>query len=154
MRFLFILISIAVVFSCKSTKKSVDAASLQESTLVISMKKTACYGTCPVYEIQIYGDLSVKLKGEQHIDLIGDFESSISQERLDQLKEKFREADFFSFEEKYWEAYTDLPTTYVYFNDDGKELQVMDYVGAPDSLKDLEKEVGMLLEELDWTPVN
>ena len=147
---LLIFLSILIITSCKTSKKTVDAAPTQEVYLSISMKKTACYGTCPVYEIQIYSDLSVKLKADQHLDKTGTFESKISGKRLDQIKAMFLEADFFSFKDQYTKKVTDLPTTYLYFNDSGKEKRVMDYYGAPESLKSLENEVASLLDELDW----
>ena len=151
MRFLFLIVlSIFLFSSCKSSKDATKAGSSQERVLLISMKKTACYGTCPVYELQIYSDLAVNLKGEMHLDKIGIFEAKISRGRLEQIQTMFREADFFSFQDKYSEKITDLPTTYVYFNDSGQEKKVMDYYGAPEALKNLEKELSSFLEELDW----
>jgi len=151
LNFLLTIILSVALFACQTAKKSIDAASTQEASLVISIKKTACYGTCPVYELQIYSDLSVTLKGEQYVDKIGEFQASINQVKLNELKDLFRDADFFSFEDKYWEAFTDLPTTYVYFTDGGKSKKIMDYHGAPRSLKELENEVAKLLDELEWT---
>jgi len=150
MRFLFIFSVFLVVNACQTSKKSLNADSSPEASIIISMKKTACYGTCPVYTIQIYSDLRVRLKGEQYIDHIGDFNSVIEKGRFESLIRQFKDSDFFSFEEKYWEAYSDLPTTYVYFSDGGHEKEVMDYYGAPQSLRDLEAEIARLLEELEW----
>ena len=81
-----------VLFSCKTSQKSVDAVPSEASDIVISIRKTPCYGTCPAYEMQIYSDLSVKLKGERFLDLIGEFESTLSPERMAQLKQAFDEA--------------------------------------------------------------
>jgi hypothetical protein len=114
------------------------------------MKKTACYGTCPVYEIQIYSDLTVYLSGERHLDQIGNFKSTLTNEKFEYLKSQFRDIDFFELEDKYWEAYTDLPTTYVYFSDQEREKKIEDYVGAPQKLKNLEKEIAGLLDDLKW----
>jgi hypothetical protein len=117
------------------------------------MKKTACYGTCPVYRLQIYSDLTVTLKGERHIDYIGDYVAIIEKEKLASLRDQFRKADFFSFEKEYKKAISDLPTTYVYFEDEGNTKEVMDYSGAPQSLRDLEEELAKLLEVLEWKQV-
>jgi len=152
MRFLFILFLSLAVFSCQ-TSKSLNAGPSSEASLVMSMKKTACYGTCPVYRIQIYSDLTVTLKGERHIDNIGDYVATIPKERLASLTDQFRESDFFSFEEKYSKPITDLPTTFVYFADAGNTKEVMDYSGAPQSLRDLEAELAKLLEELEWRKI-
>ncbi len=156
MRFwLSILFTISVLscYSCRTSKSSFNASSVDAAPVIISMKKTACYGTCPVYEIQIYGDLTVTLKGERNIDRIGNFKSVIKKESLDRLVDRFREADFFSFEDEYTGNYTDLPTTYLFFSDQGKTKKIMDYYGAPSSLRELEEQVALLLQELDWEQV-
>ena len=155
MRFLFcFILSIFILSSCKTSKKSIDASSSIMEPLVISMKKTACYGTCPVSDLQIYGDLTVNLKAERHLDKIGNFQASISEQRFEEIKTMFRAAEFFSLEDKYSESITDLPTTYVHFADSGKEKRIMDYYGAPKALKELESELSLLLEELTWIKID
>ena len=142
-----------LISGCKSTKKTINMVPSEEATLLISMKKTACYGSCPVYEIQIFSDLTVILNGERYLDKVGNFFSTLPEKRLEELRSRFIEADFFSFQDKYTERITDLPTTYVYFNDSGNEKKVMDYSGAPDALKNIENDIASLLDELKWSKV-
>ena len=118
------------------------------------MKKTICYGTCPAYEIKIYDNLKVSLKGEMYLDQIGSFEAKISKARFSELIQLFSEANFFEFENKYYEAFSDLPTTYILFSHNGQSKEIMDYYGAPEALKKLEEEVARLLDELDWKKVS
>lgn len=153
MRHLFIYTLLLGFISCQTSKKGMDAATDAKGIVVISMKKTICFGSCPVYEIKIFDDLKVSLIGEKYLDQIGSFEAKISKTRLSELTEMFSEAKFFEFEDKYYEAYSDLPTTYIMFSQDDQSKEIMDYYGAPEALKSLEAEVALLLEELDWKKV-
>ena len=153
MRYLFTYMLLLFLMSCQTSKKGLDASTVKNNGLVISMKKTICYGTCPAYEIKIYDNLKVSLKGEKYLDLIGSFEAKISKSRLSELSQMFSEANFFEFENKYYKAFSDLPTTYILFSQDGQSKEIMDYYGAPEVLKKLEEEVAMLLDELDWKKV-
>jgi len=154
MRYLFTYMLLLFLMSCQTSKRGFAAGVVKNNGLVVSMKKTICYGTCPAYEIKIYDNLEVSLKGEKYLDLIGSFESKISKARLGELSQMFSDANFFEFDNKYYEAFSDLPTTYIMFSQDGQSKEIMDYYGAPEALKKLEEEVAKLLDELDWKKVN
>ncbi|MDX1629246.1 MAG: DUF6438 domain-containing protein [Fulvivirga sp.] len=117
------------------------------------MKKTPCFGECPEYELMIFEDRTVVIDAKQHLDLEGRYISKLSDERYHTLIEKFIEHDFFAFKDKYTSNVTDLPTTYVTFRHEGKVKEVMDYHGAPEALKELEKAVHQLIVELEWEKV-
>lgn len=145
---IFTIIAIVLFFSCKTVQKTVS------DLPVISMIKTACFGSCPVYEINIFYDGKVELKGEMFMDLIGGFRADLTKSELKQLINAFEERDFFAFEDEYSAKITDLPTTYLSFNYQGRNKKIKDYYNAPEELKALEKMVAELLEKLDWKPVN
>ena len=157
MKILLKVTVIALLISCQTNKqmKSADSgSSSQDKSLVISMKKTMCYGKCPVYEIEIYDDLTVLFSGEKNVDLIGVYTASIDDSIYDSLVKKFNDANFFTFQKEYKKAVSDLPTTYLFFSDGAKSMKVKDYYGAPDSLKALEKSVADLIPELEWSRSN
>ncbi len=141
-------------FSCHTTKKmrTTDAVTtaVTNKLIVISMKKTMCYGRCPVYEVEIYNDRTAKYIGEKYVDNIGEFTATVPEERYNVLLEQFKSANFFAFEKEYRAAVSDLPTTYLFFSYEGKSRKIMDYYGAPESLKTLEKSVADLVNDLEW----
>ena len=150
-----IYVTLAIAFiSCNTTKKMgiTDAAAptVADKTIVISMKKTMCYGQCPVYEIEIYNDHTAKYIGEKNVDNVGEFIATLPEERYNTILQQFKNASFFEFEKEYRAAVSDLPTTYLFFSYEGKSKKVMDYYGAPKSLKALEKMVVELVNELKW----
>ena len=152
---IFIYVTLTIAFiSCHTTKKmsTTDTAALAvtDKAIVISMKKTMCYGQCPVYEVEIYNDLMAKYKGEKNVDNVGEFIATVPEERYNTLLEQFKNARFFEFKKEYRAPVSDLPTTYLFFSYEGKSKKVMDYYGAPESLKALENLVAELVNELEW----
>lgn len=121
---------------------------------VASIKRTACYGTCPEYEMTFHSNLSVEFNGTKNVDMIGTYTSKISQLQLEDIKGKFDEIGFYELEDKYTSAATDLPTTWVYYSDGKRTKTVMDYTGAPEKLNDLEGFLDQFIKELDWKKSN
>lgn len=121
----------------------------QDSSPIISYIKTRCMGSCPSYQFKVFPDGSAQFVGEAFVDRMGTWTSELNENKLRQLKNLFTESDFFSFEERYYQAVSDLPTTYLFFKDED-EKKVMDYYGAPEQLKALERQIEIFIEELDW----
>lgn len=138
------LIVILFLYSCAASKN------YTQDDIVFSMKKTSCYGPCPVYEMKIYKNGFVKLTAEEHLDLKGEFYTKLPGSKVKMLVSKFKEAGFFEMERQYTSIIKDLPTTWIYFSNEGRQKRIKDYYGAPDSLRDLEKELSSLLESEDW----
>jgi hypothetical protein len=114
------------------------------------MKKSSCYGPCPVYELKIYKNGYVKLTAEEHLDLQGEFYTKLPGSKVKALISKFKEAGFFEMESEYTSITKDLPTTWIYFSNEGRQKRIKDYDGAPESLRELEKELSSLIESEDW----
>ena len=121
---------------------------------IISMEKTTCYGTCPAYLFKTFPDGSVTYTGIKYVDLIGDYAAKISSEELTALRNLFDEADFFSFANVYSANITDLPTTYLYYDNGSQNTKITDYHGAPESLKKLEGDIEAIINSVDWKKVN
>ena len=143
-----LLMTLALQLSCASPRVG------KEEDKVITMEKTECYGTCPVYLLEIYENGTVTLDARRFMDMEGMHFAKLSKEDLNQLIARFVEADFFAFEDSYDSEVSDLPTTYIRFRWEGKSKKIKDYVGAPDSLKQLESLIHALVGELEWRKVD
>ena len=66
------LVALMLVASSAACKKSatVDAVAL-DSSLVASLERGPCRGSCPVYRVELYGDGKVRFDGKQHVGTIG-----------------------------------------------------------------------------------
>ena len=147
-RLAFIALFLLVV-SCKSSRQQ-----KVESVVIIMMEKTACMGTCPVYKFEVFLDKTARYHGKANVDLIGEYQTTLSEAQLEYLKNSFAEADYFTFANVYSAQLTDLPTTFLYYNNGRESLKVTDYWGAPEELKDLENQLEEFIKTLDWQKVN
>jgi hypothetical protein len=142
---LFILSVFAILLSCKSSKQASS-----EKYPIVMMERTTCMGDCPAFVFNVYPDGSATYEGKSNVMLMGNYTTTMSVEQLDILKNSFIEADFFKFADVYSANITDLPTTFIYYNDGKQSLKITDYYGAPEPLTGLEAKVVSFIEALEW----
>lgn len=121
---------------------------------VVYMERTQCYGDCPVYKVYVLEDGNAYYFGKQNVEKKGVYKASVSPEEMEDLISLFKEYEFFEFEKRYVDMISDLPTTYIYFSNDGESKKITDYHGAPEKLKKLEKEVDVFVQSLPWEKVD
>jgi len=120
---------------------------VNKDELVISLQRTACFGSCPDYKVTITGDGRVVFQTTPYLDrddvanvhrafstesgvrVPGTHQTTIEPEGIDELLAKFEQTRFFSLRDEYRAQVTDNPT-YVVTIDTGNGLKsVVDYVG-------------------------
>ena len=115
------------------------------NSLRITLRTSSCYGTCPVYEIEIHGDGTVLYDGAMFVGTTGRRKLKISQPSLVKLVDAFRKADYFSLADGYIHAVTDLPTCASSISFDGQSKSVLDYLGRdlgmPPAVSDVEEAI-------------
>ena len=134
----------------------------------ITLRRTPCYGSCPVYELTILGTGEVTYLGEAHVAKAGAHSWRISGRRLERLAEAFERARYSPLEDRYTSReFTDAPgclTSVEY--EDGSSKSIVHYHGdpsAPDTLTELEDEIDRIVgaerytepelpPERDYTP--
>ena len=121
-----------------------------DNSLLISLEKTRCFGTCPVFTLEIYDDGAAILRGEENFDKIGEYRAALSKKQVKELVKEFRGKGFFAFEDSYSSSASDLPTTYLSFTDKGITKKITDYDQAPESLRELESKVESYIGILAW----
>ena len=145
----FLIILSFIVIGCKSSKQAKG-----EMYPIITIEKTTCFGTCPAYLFKAYPDGSVTYTGKDFVKLVGEYKASISKEELANIKTLFDEADYFSFANVYSANITDLPTTYLYYDDGKQNKKITDYHGAPEALKKMEQDLEALINAINWQKTN
>jgi hypothetical protein len=131
MRYIFIFL----VFLYSSCNLSSSSTYEIQKKLIISLNKTACFGTCPVYKIKIYNNQSAIFEGVKFVEKEGSYNFKISKKEINTILNKAKKINFQKMEDEYTELITDLPTTYIMINN----KQIKDYYGAPKELKELEE---------------
>jgi hypothetical protein len=129
------------------------------SNVVITMERTMCFGSCPVYVLTIYGDGRIEYEGEQYVEIIGKQTTQISEDQVRELIDEFYNVHYFSMNDEYrhkrdkWGQYytaTDLPTTITSITINDYRKKVVDYFGAPQELIDLEKKIDEVAGTEQW----
>lgn len=139
-----------LIMSCNREKGEMPA---DDQTPLITMEKTVCFGTCPVYQIRIYNNGLAEYSGEMHVRKIGQYRRQLPSETISELIRSFERADFYALKDEYVADVTDLPTTYLTFQHNGKFKKVKDLIDAPQQLIDLENQVAAIAESPDWVKV-
>ena len=111
----------------------------------ITLERTACYGTCPIYTISISGDGSVTYRGEQFVKTIGVQKYNISSGDVEELVALIYQKSFFSLRDRYEIGATDMPTviTTVRVGDQIKSVENYGRAG-PAQLHEIEQKIDEL----------
>ena len=129
-------------------------ASNNYDDVVITLERTPCFGTCPVYSLTIHGDGTVVYEGKDFVEVKGTAETTMSQGKVDKLLSEFDKADYFSLKDGYTErTITDAPTVITSITIDGKSKTIEHYRGdlsAPDKLSELEDKIDTIVESQQW----
>ncbi|MBI1257727.1 MAG: hypothetical protein GC204_09675 [Chloroflexi bacterium] len=126
-----------------------------EGQVAITLERTACFGTCPVYTVTIYTDGRVVYNGEQFVDVKGEQTSSIDPATVEQLIAGFEAVGYFDWNDSYTDMYiTDQPYITTTVRRDGVTKQIDRYAGdesAPLALPYLENWIDLVANTNAWT---
>jgi predicted secreted protein/(2Fe-2S) ferredoxin len=131
------------------------AASTNLDDVVITLERTHCLGTCPVYTLAIYGDGTVVYEGKDFVAIEGRQETTIGGEKIEQLLAEFERTDYLSLSDSYTECIiTCLPSATTSLTIDGETKTIAHYHGdlnAPAVLAELEDTIDEIAGSSQWT---
>jgi hypothetical protein len=140
-----LMLTVLLVAGCHSLAHPKDLRSVS-----VILKRTACYGTCPVYSVLIHWNGLVEYLGELNVDIPGDQTGRIPPEKLIDLLRDFEGIHFFDLQDKYSEACTDQPTAIISILVDGKTKEVGNYFGGCEGAKSgPQVDLARLAEQID-----
>jgi hypothetical protein len=151
MRVLSLLLVIASIFSV--------AASTPSRITKVTLERTSCFGTCPVYKVEVRSDGVVNYAGEAFVKDVGKRSRNISASAFQRIVAKIQQVHFFDLDDEYLTkrnpngsltAVTDLPTTITTVTTDKLQKSVRNYYGGPNSLKELEDLIDEVCGTAAW----
>ena len=138
-----------------------QAPTATADSAVVTLERTPCFGTCPVYRVTASANGAVRFEGKSHVPHPGSAVGQVPKARLDSLLAELKAADYFGFEEQYvpgspacGNAATDLPTVTTSVTLDGRTKRIEHYrgcAGAPRALSQLEERIDEVLNTAQWT---
>ena len=120
----------------------------------ITLRRSICNASCPSYTIEISGDGSVTYEGREDVAVLGTEHARIPPQKVRDLIELFRRADFYSLPDAYESSVSGRPyyTTILWI--DGRDKKVVDYdgreVGMPASVTELEDAIDRAANSERW----
>jgi hypothetical protein len=119
-------------------------------TAVITLKRTPCFGACPIYSVTIYGNGTVVYEGERFVKVTGKRTHRISKASVRELVDEFFRIGYFSLRDEYVSVknpdgtvtqVTDLPSRDTSITIGTRAKSVHNYYGGPESLARLERKI-------------
>lgn len=144
---LSIVISATMMMSaCAQQKKTVSGNSIvktkQPAIQVLAMERTACFGTCPAYRIELHSDGKAVYTGRHYTEYQGVYETHFSTAKVQALFSQFAKHRVDTCKEEYKSMIQDLPGVDYYITyADKKEQSIINAHFGPDFLPQLAAEV-------------
>ena len=96
------------------------------NSLQIRLERTACFGSCPDYSVEIRGDGTFRYQGRYCVSTKGPRSGRLTHDQVAKLYDQFRRADFFSLRLVYSEGVVDAPGIQLLLKFDGWTRNVID----------------------------
>jgi hypothetical protein len=132
------------------------------STSVITLERTACFGTCPVYKLTIFKDGKVLFEGKEYVRQKGKASGKISKKALKDLIAQFQSINYLDLRSSYVsqgkecpEWWTDSPGAITSLTLEGKTKTINHYHGCRgvsvlDGLTELEDKIDQAVNSKQW----
>lgn len=129
---------------------------------VITLRRTACFGTCPAYKLTIFADGRVLYEGISHVKKKGKAKGRISSTKLEELIEEFQNIYYFNLKDAYipgtnacGQSVTDMPSAVTSLTWNGNSKIINHYHGCRgsqtlDLLTQLEDRIDEAVNVSQW----
>jgi Domain of unknown function (DUF6438) len=149
-----LVLTVLCVLACAA-----QTVSMQDKDQIteVTLERTACYGTCPIYKVTLSSDGTIIYEGERFVQMMGTYKgTAYGFERLAKL---ILAENYFNLKDEYTRPITDMPSAVTSVVRGGKRKTIVDYAGTgPVELWGIEMVIdGMLknarLDKVEAQPV-
>jgi Domain of unknown function (DUF6438) len=165
---LLLLGSIGVVAGCSPRPPSAgptpapdaEPAATAAEPPVVTLERTPCFGSCPVYQVSISRSGTVRFVGKQHVTREGEATAEIPAARVDSLLRELEAGGYFGFADAYvmsspacGQYATDSPTVITSVSAGGRTKTIRHDFGcdgAPEELGRLERRIDEVASTAGW----
>ncbi len=134
----FSLLTIAVIallfVACGSNKVPKDLSTLEKK---IELKKSPCFGSCPVFNLTLYDKGVLEYHGIQNVEKLGYYTRIIPVKAYNKLIETFEAADLDQFDDDYPNQIVDFPTFKITFHSEDGEKTISGNEMLPEAVRKL-----------------
>lgn len=134
--------------ACKTTK---DGMNYKADEKVLEISKGACFGSCPIYTMTIYGKGLVEYKGERFTDKLGVYTKQLSDAEYKALFASAKAANLWQFKDEYNSRIPDLPLVVLTYYGKGTTKKIAGKEGRPTEVMAIEKQLDEIAQSEGWT---
>ncbi len=134
-------------FACKSAKE-------QSVPSTIELRRTGCYGTCPIYKFTLDSKGKAQFEGERFTEKLGSWEKQFEEVELRPLWDLVKGQDWSQYEDEYPSNVSDLPATVLSIQVKKKVKTIYIEGEHPKSLDDVSAILIKLAESPGWENLN
>jgi hypothetical protein len=120
----------------------------------VSLERTVCFGTCPIYTVSVRGDGTTAFVGRRFVAATGERRARLSRSRVADLRAAVTRARVFTLRDRYDKMLvTDLPSVKLTFRVGSRTKRIYHYLGdrsAPERLRRLECQIDRLARTSRW----
>lgn len=148
---ILMLLSIMLIIACgggsKAGRKAAKASEIP-SDFALSMERTPCFGTCPVYKIEINNTGTLTWTGIRFTEREHIWSRQLSSDEMKLLWQEVQRSGYFEMAAEYDDpSLSDAPSVLMELQGNGKNHKVKDRVRGPEALRQLESMIDTLANQ-------
>jgi hypothetical protein len=143
MRILILLVGILLT-ACGTKKIAVS------DDFHIKMDKGACFGSCPVYTLEIDNNGNAVYDGRRFTQKSGKHKHKLSADQMGELSELLERINFFALQDSYRSDIADLPTVAISHTNKGLSKTVSGKDSRPKPILELQKLLENIVNQEGW----
>ena len=143
------LILILSLNACAGTKKASNVFE-PEATDRLILQRTGCYGTCPIYEVVIFGNGIMTYNGKQYADRTGKFISQLDSEITFAVFKKAAKLSWGEYPNEFPIDNVDFPQFFIGMQTEKIDRMIKANSQADPELIQLGLEIDKLCDGISW----
>ena len=150
---------IMLLVACLPTEEVGDKEGISvDNDTQITIERTACFGTCPIYTATIFGDGRVVYNGADFVTVDSEQIKNIDPQDVQDLVEFMVNNGYRDLQDNYTtRTVTDMPSAITSLTINGETKRIERYEGdesAPSILKQIEDRIDAVADVGEWTGQN
>lgn len=151
MNFKLNLLVVFLIFTGLQACHKNKLVGLDKKIPLMELRKSACFGPCPHYELKIYNDRTVEFHGKNNTAAEGFHTFIMDKNEFKTLVRKFERANLNKYEDNYADPMIpDLQVIKISYSNKDFSKIIAKNDGEPDPLKELETEMENIAVQQGW----
>jgi hypothetical protein len=118
------ILTILTVLACAAQTRT---AQYRDQITEVTLERTACFGTCPIYKVTLRSDGTILYEGQRFVQMMGTYRGTAY--GFDRLAKFILKENYFDLKDDYSANVTDMPSAITSVVRDGKRKMINDYGG-------------------------